>query len=71
MNDHRQIKFRLREAEMYLQFLNENMDSVEVINKDMASRIQNLLQEVTKGLRELATLLDLQIKEKRAKKSKK
>ena len=56
---------------MYLQFLNENMDSVEVINKDMASRIQNLLQEVTKGLRELATLLDLQIKEKRAKKSKK
>ena len=60
----------LKEAEMYLQFLNEDMDSVEFINKDLASRIEQLLQEVNKRVRELANLLELQIKGERAKKFK-
>jgi len=71
MNDHRNIKFRLKEAEMYLQFLREDMDSVESINEDIAPRIEQLLQEVSERLRQLANLLDLQIKGERAKKTKK
>jgi len=70
MNDSRQIKLLLKEAEMYLQFLNEDMDSVEFINEDLASRIEQLLQEVNKRVRELANLLELQIKGERAKKFK-
>ena len=70
MNDSRQIKLLLKEAEMYLQFLNEDMDSVEFINEDLTSRIEQLLQEVNKRVRELANLLELQIKGERAKKFK-
>ena len=70
MNDSRQIKLLLKEAEMYLQFLNEDMDSVEFINEDLASRIEQLLQEMNKRVRELANLLELQIKGERAKKFK-
>ena len=70
MNDSRQIKLLLKEAEMYLQFLNEDMESVEFINEDLASRIEQLLQEVNKRVRELANLLELQIKGERAKKFK-
>jgi len=71
MNDHGRIKLRLREAEMYLQFLKEDMDSVELINEDTASRVDQLLQEVTKRLRELANLLDLHIKGERGRKPRK
>ena len=70
MNDSRQIKLLLKEAEMYLQFLNEDMDSGEFINEDLASRIEQLLQEMNKRVRELANLLELQIKGERAKKFK-
>ena len=71
MNGHRQHEPRPKEAEMYLQFLNEDTDSFEPINEDLASRIERLLEEVRKRLRELANLLDLQMKEERNKKSNK
>jgi hypothetical protein len=51
MNDHRQIKFRLKEAEMYLQFLNEDLDLAESINESIASQIDQLLKEATTRLR--------------------
>ena len=62
MNCRRQIKLRLKEAEMYLQFLNEDMDSVEAVDEDVASRIVQLLQQVTKRLRESANLLHVEIR---------
>ena len=71
MKDHRQIRFQLRESEMYLQFLREDMDSVGSINEDIAPRMEQLLQEVAERLRQLANLWDLQIKGERAKKTKK
>ena len=70
MNDHRQIKLRLKESEMYLQFLNEDIDSIESINEDTASRIEQLLQEATKKLRESANLFNHEFKEEKDKKSK-
>ena len=51
MNDHRQIKFRLKETEMYLQFLNEDLDLAESINESIASQIDQLLKEATTRLR--------------------
>jgi len=69
MNDHVRIKLRLKEAEMYLQFLNEDMDSIESISEDLASQIEQLFKEVTKRLRELANLLDFEIKRESDKKS--
>jgi len=67
---HRQIKFRLKEAEMYLQFLSEDIDSLESINEDSVSQIERLLGEVTRKLRNLENLLDLGLKGGRGKKSK-
>lgn len=37
MNDSRQIKLRLKETGMYLQFLNEDIDSIESIRENVAS----------------------------------
>ena len=62
MNDHKQINFLLKEAEMYLQFLNEDVDSVESINENIASQIAQMLSEVKIRLRESANLLDFEIK---------
>ena len=60
--DHKQINFLLKEAEMYLQFLNEDVDSVESINENIASQIAQMLSEVKIRLRESANLLDFEIK---------
>ncbi len=65
MNDHRQIKFRLKEAEMYLQFLNEDLDLAESINEGIASQINQLLKEATTRLRESANFLHVEVKEGR------
>lgn len=62
MNDHRQIKFRLKETEMYLQFLNEDLDLAESINESIASRIDQLLKEAITRLRESANLLHVEVK---------
>jgi hypothetical protein len=62
MNDSRQIKLRLKETEMYLQFLNEDIESIESIRENVASQIEQSLQEATEKLRESANLLDLEIK---------
>ena len=62
MYDHKQINFLLKEAEMYLQFLNEDVDSVESINENIASQIAQMLTEVKIRLRESANLLDFEIK---------
>ena len=61
VNDHKQINFLLKEAEMYLQFLNEDVDSVESINENIASQIAQMLSEVKIRLRESANLLDFEI----------
>ena len=68
MNDHRDIKFRLKEAEMYLQFLSEELDLTESINESIASQINQLLKEARKLLRKSANLLDFKIKGERDKK---
>lgn len=65
MNDHRQIKFRLKETEMYLQFLNEDLDLAESINESIASQIDQLLKEATTRLRKSANLLHVEVKEGR------
>jgi len=62
MNDHRQIKFRLKETEMYLQFLNEDLDLAESINESTASKIDQLLKEATTRLRKSANLLHVEVK---------
>lgn len=68
MNDHRDIKFRLKEAEMYLQFLSEDLDLTESMDESIASQINQLLKEVRKLLRESVNLLDFEIKGERDKK---
>ena len=68
MNDHRDIKFRLNEAEMYLQFLDEDLDLAKSINESITSQIDQLLNEATTRLRESANLLDFEIKGERDKK---
>jgi len=65
MNDHRQIKFRLKETEMYLQFLNEDLDLAESIDESIASQIDQLLKEATTRLRESANLLNVEVKGER------
>lgn len=65
MNDHRQIKVRLKETEMYLQFLNEDLDLAESIDERIASRIDQLLKEATTRLRKSANLLHVEVKEGR------
>ena len=62
MNDHRQIKFLLKEAEMYLQFLNEDIDAIESIDEKSTSDLTNVLIEVTGKLREAANIFHLEIK---------
>jgi hypothetical protein len=62
MNNHRQIKLLIREAEMYLQFLNEDIDAVESIGERSTSPLTDVLIEVTGKLREAANILHLEIK---------
>ena len=69
MNGHRQIKLWLKEAGIYLEFLNEDIDSIESIRENMASQIEQLLKEATKKLRESVNLLNIEIKKERNKKS--
>jgi hypothetical protein len=64
MDDHGQIKIRLKEAGIYLQFLNEDIDSVESIREKRAFQIDQLLREVTKRLRKSVHLLTLERKGK-------
>jgi hypothetical protein len=59
MNGHREIKVRLKEAEIYLQFLKEDIDSIEFIRENIASQIDQLLREATQKLREAGNLLNL------------
>ena len=61
MNDHRQIKFRLKETEMYLQFLNEDLDLAESIDERIASQVNQLLKEDRKLFRESANLFNIEI----------
>ena len=68
MNDHRDIKFRLKEAEMYLQFLSEELDLTESMDESIASQVNQLLKEARKLLRESGNLLDFEIKGERDKK---
>lgn len=62
MNDHRQIKLLIREAEMYLQFLNEDIDAIESIGERSTSQLTDVLIEVTGKLREAANIFHLEIK---------
>jgi hypothetical protein len=62
MNDHSQIKFLLKEAGMYIQFLNEDLGSVESVRENVGSRIEQLLKQATKKLRESANLLNLEVR---------
>ncbi len=62
MNDRRQIKFQLKEAEIYLQFLNEDLDLVESITENTASQINHLLKEATRRLRKSVNLFHIEIK---------
>jgi hypothetical protein len=59
MNGPRQIKLRLKEAGIYLQYLQEDIDSVESIRENIASQIDQLLREATQKLREAGNLLNL------------
>ena len=70
MNGHRQIKLWLKEAGIYLEFLNEDIDSIESIRENMASQIEQLLKEAIKKLRESVNLLNIEMKKERIKKSK-
>lgn len=65
MDKYRQIKSRLNEAEMYLQFLDEDLDLAESINESIASQIDQLLNEATTRLRESANLLHVEVKGER------
>jgi hypothetical protein len=62
MNDQRQIKYRLNEAGIYLQYLHEDIDSVEFVRENIASQVDQLLKEATQRLREAANLLNLETK---------
>ena len=62
MNEHRQIKFLLKEAEMYLQFLNEDIDALESIGEKSTSDLTDVLKEVTGKLREAANIFHLKRK---------
>ncbi len=45
MNDNRHIKLRLKEAEIYLRYLHEDIDSVQSIRTSITSQIDQLLKE--------------------------
>ena len=62
MNDNRQIKLRLKEAEIYLRYLNEDIDSVQSIRESITSQIDQLLKEATRKLREAGNLLSFETK---------
>jgi hypothetical protein len=62
MNDQRQIKYRLKEAGIYLQYLHEDLDSVEFIRENIASQIDQLLKGAAEKLRKAANLLNLETK---------
>jgi hypothetical protein len=62
MNDQRQIKYRLKEAGIYLQYLHEDLDSVEFIRENIASQIDQLLKGAAQKLRKAANLLNLETK---------
>jgi len=62
MNNHRQIKLLIREAEMYLQFLNEDIDAVESVGERSTSQLTDVLIEVVGKLREAANIFHLEIK---------
>ena len=70
MNDRKQIKFRLKEAEVYLQFLNDDIDSIESIDEDIASELAQMLSGAKIRLRESENLLYLQISGKSRRKAK-
>jgi len=70
MNDHRGIRLSLKEAEVYLQFLNEDMDRIESLRESVVSQMEKLLKGATKKLQESLNLLDMEIKEEKDKKSK-
>jgi hypothetical protein len=61
MNDRRNIKFRLEEAEMYLQFLKEDLDLIESLDESIVSQINQLLKEARRLLRESANLFNIEI----------
>ena len=65
MNDHRRINLLLKKVVLYLQFLNEDMDSIEAIREDIACRIEELLKEATRTLRESVNLLNLEVRKAR------
>ena len=69
MDGHRQIKLWLKEAGIYLQFLNEDIDSIESIRENTVSQIEQLLKEATKKLRKSVNLLKIEIKKERNRKS--
>lgn len=62
MNDQRQIKYRLKEAGIYLQYLHEDLDSVEFIRENIACQIDQLLKGAAEKLRKAANLLNLETK---------
>lgn len=62
MNDYRHLKFCLKEAEICLQFLSEDIDSIESINEDVAAQIEHLLKEVTRKLQESANILSIELR---------
>lgn len=63
VKDPRAFKFLLKEAGMYLQFLNEDVELVESIRENMASQIEQLLKGATEKLRESVNLLNLELRE--------
>jgi hypothetical protein len=66
MNEHRQIRFLLKEAEMYLQFLNEDIDAVESVREKSTAELTDVLKEVTKKFREAPNIFPLKIKRESA-----
>ncbi len=70
MNDHRGIRLWLKEAEVYLQFLNEDLDRIESLRESIASQMEKLLKGATKKLQESLNLLDMEMREEKDKKSK-
>jgi hypothetical protein len=62
MNDNRHIKLRLKEAEIYLRYLLEDIDSVQSIRASITSQIDQLLKEATRKLREAGNLLSFETK---------
>ncbi|MFX0198750.1 MAG: hypothetical protein ACFFCW_21720 [Candidatus Hodarchaeota archaeon] len=61
MNPRRQVRFLLREAEMYLQFLTEDLDAIESIGEKSTSQLADVLSEVTGKLREAVNVFQLKI----------